>query len=418
MPTHWALALHFASQTWQVAYSVGGVLFDGVDVAMLVLAVSLALRGLPAGAPPLSRIPHLRLWVVLTCLLTAAYAVSPTGQASMTDPIRIAYQSYRYAVRSVILYPLCYLIITTGRRFDAMVTAIVLVATAFSLMSWKQGYSGEWGTGPFSTKNGLAAALAAPIVLMATDLLRGRFTWFNVISVVVLLRGALFASSRGAFAGMAVGVAVAWLFLLRGRVRTHVAVGVVMGISALVVGVAVRPDLLERPTIARLLSTVDLQQNTLVWRWFDRWPYFFERVFERPWLGWGEAVDLSLGARVNTPHNGYLSTAVTHGLPVLGMYLVFFALTFRNVWAAARRSIDRADRVRAAQIGGVLACILTHNLIDAVVALPFVAGEVWLCAAFAARLRVGEAVRARGVVVMERSAVEQPGTLHVTRGNA
>jgi O-antigen ligase len=417
MPIHWAIALTFASQIWQAPSSLGGVLVDSLDVAMAVLLVSIAVRGLPQGPRRGRPVPHLALWVALAALLTAAYAASPVGQASMTDPVRIVYQSYRYALREVLLYPVCCLAVTSGVRFDAIVAAIVVIADVFSLMSWRQGYGGEWGTGPFSTKNGLGAALAVPVVFVAVDLLRGRLTWFNLVSVLVLARGALFASSRGAFVGMVVGVGVGWLLLVRGRVRTRLVAAVAFAVTIGLVAVAVQPELLERPMIARMLSSADLQQNTFVWRTTERWPHFFRRAMERPWFGWGEAVDLSLGPRVNTPHSGYLSLAVTRGLPVVAAYLLFAVLTLRNVWSVARRAEARDDRVRAAQIGGAVACILTHNIVDAVIVLPFVGGELWLCAAFAARLHAQLGARVAAVVPQEQPVVGRPGVVHVTRGS-
>jgi len=416
-PTHWVLAFYFASQLWQDTYMVAGIALDGVDVSFAALAAVLAVRGRPGDGGPRRRMPRRWLWAGLAAFLVASYAVSPAGGVHMTDPLRAVYQSYRYAIRGILLFPLCYLLVTTGRRFDDVLRAIVLTACACSVMSWAQGYAGQWGTGPFTTKNGLAAALAVPVVFATVDVLCRRRPWPSVLVLLILLRGALFASSRGAFAGILGGVAVAWWLLLRARVRTRM--GALGTACVLAVGLAVVafPELLDRPTVTRFFTTFDTGQNTFVWRTEDRWPHFFRRALEQPWLGWGEAVDRSLGDRVNTPHNGYLSLAVTHGIPVLALYMLFIGLTMRDGARAAARAPHREDRIRGAKICGALACILIHNVVDAVVVLPFVAGELWLCAAFAPRL--ARARRAATPAVATAEAVPAPAgaVAHVSGGS-
>lgn len=393
-PLHWLLGLFFLSQLWQGTRSVGGMLLDSVDVALALIVVSMAVRGLPRDASMRKAVPHLVVWVGLAALLAAAYAVSPDGRPHMTDPLRIAYQLYRYGIRFAILYPIAFLLLNTGRRFDHLVVMIVLVADVFAVMSLGEGYSGDFATGPFETKNGLGAALAVPVVLVFTDLLSGRRSVLAVVALVsapLLLRSALFASSRGAFAGMAVGTLVAWGFMLRGRMHTRVGAFVVAAVVALPMTMVVKPDLFGRPTIVRLIDTVDLQGQTFLWRNQKIWPHFTRRALEHPWLGWGTNVDPSLAKATNTPHNGYLSLAVQFGIPVLTLYLFFCCVALRDAWRVVSRCRDPDDRIRAAKIAGGIACILTHNIVDTVITIPFVGGELWVFVAAAAML----AARAR-----------------------
>jgi hypothetical protein len=393
-PSHWLLGLYFLSQLWQGTWSAGGVLLDSADVALALIVLSMAVRGVPRDASPRKTVPHLVVWLGLVALLAAAYAVSPDGRPHMTDPPRIAYQLYRYGVRFAILYPIAWLLLNTGRRFDQLVVMIVLVADVFAIMSFGEGYAGHWATGPFETKNGLGAALAVPVVLVFTDLLSGRRSVLTVVGLVsapLLLRSALFASSRGAFAGMVVGTLIAGACMLRGRVHARVGAFVVAAVVALPITMIIKPDLFERPTIVRLLDTVDLQGQTFVWRNQKIWPHFARRALEHPWLGWGTNVDPSLLGTTNTPHSGYLSLAVQFGMPVLALYLFFCGVTLRDASRVVSRSRDPADRIRAAKIAGGIACILTHNIVDTVITIPFVGGELWVLVAVAARL----AARAR-----------------------
>jgi len=399
-PTHWLLGAYFASQLRQDTWTMSGVFIDGIDLTLAAVAVSVMLRGLPQESRG-TRLPLRWLWVGLAVLLVLSYAMSPSGSVHMTDPARAVYQSYRYALRGVIMYPLCYLFVTNGRKFDDVLTMVIVVACVCSVMSWVQGYGGQWGTGPFSTKNGLAAALAAPVVLITMDLLYGKRPGWSLLGLLVLGRGALFASSRGAFAGMLVGATVGWWCMSRTGLRSRAVAVAAAGILAVGVLLAAKPDLLERPTVARFFTTFDAEQDTLVWRTGERWPHFFQRALAKPWVGWGDAVDVSLGPKANTPHNGYLSIAVTNGFPVLICYLLFAGIALVGAWRLGARGRDPDERLRAAKICGALACIWTHNVIDAVVVLPFVGGQLWLYTAYVARM----AKRGR---VAERTAAPMP----------
>ena len=385
VPTHLLIGLGFVLQNRQDTWSAGGVLFDSLDATLAFLALALVVRGLPPGASVRRPIPRIIPWTILMAFLSAAYATSPDGSPYMTDPVRIAYQLYRYGIRFGILYPLACLLLDTPKKFDHVLTAIVLAADVAALMSLGQGYSGQFATGPFATKNVLGSVLAVPIVVVFSDILCRRRSMFRLLSAPLIIRSALFASSRGAFAGMLVGTVVSWLIMYRGRVRTRLGMIVATAVVALAVGLLAKPDLLERPTIARLWTTVDLEQSTLVWRTTERWPHFLHRTWQHPWFGWGTNVDETLGKTANTPHNGYLSLAVTFGFPALALYLLFAGIGLRDAWTASSPERDVDERVAAAIVGGGIACILTHNMVDSVIMLPFAGGELWVFAAVAAR---------------------------------
>jgi O-antigen ligase len=394
VPTHWLIGLGFIIQIRQDTWSAGGVLFDSIDVSLAFLALAMAVRGLPHRASLKRPIPRLIPWALLMGFLSAAYATSPDGSPYMTDPVRIAYQLYRYGIRFGIFYPAACLLLDTPRKFDHVLTAIVLAADASALMSLGQGYSGQFATGPFATKNILGSVLAVPLVIVFADILSGRRSLVRLLSAPLLIRSALFASSRGAFAGVLVGTVVAWALMYRGRIRTRLGAIMAIAVLATAVGLLAKPDLLQRPTIARLWTTVDLDQDTLVWRTTERWPHFLARTWKHPWLGWGTNVDETLGKSANTPHNGYLSLAVTFGFPALALYLLFSGLALLDAWKASSPRRDHDERICASILAGGIACILTHNMVDSVIMLPFAGGELWVFAAFAARLATRASVPA------------------------
>jgi O-antigen ligase len=384
VPAHWLLGLYWAAQVSQEKFSVSDVTLDTIDLSFGVVVLAVLMQGLPRS--PRRAIPHLGLWLVLAVLLTLSYAVSPSGQENMTDAVRSTYQVYRYAVRMVLMYPLACLLVDTPEKLDDLILCVVLSAVVFACMGIVQGYGGLSANGPFKTKNGLGAALAVATVLVAVDALAGKRWIFAAIALPILLRGLLFASSRGAFAGAAIGIATAAAALYLGRARMRVATGIAAGIIVVTGLFVSRPDLLERRSVVRVFSTTDLQDDNFVWRTQERWPWFWERTMERPWLGWGEAVDESLGSSsALTAHNGYLSISVTNGIPVVVIYVVFVGLAGRELLRVMRGG-SVSDRVRAAKVAGGLGCVMMHNIVDAVVVAPFCGGAMWMLVAGAGML--------------------------------
>ena len=411
-PLHWLIGLGFLLLVRPETWSLGGVLFDSSDVGFAIIGLALWVRGLPRGSSLKMSGPRLVAWLALAALLAASYSVSPDGAQHMTGFGRIVYQLFRYALKPVLLYPIACVLVNKPWKLDQMFTWMLIAADVFALMSLQQGYAGQYGTGPFRTKNALGAALAIPVVLVFVDLLSHRRAVFSLLSVPLLVRSALFASSRGAFAGILVGMVTACWLLYRGRVRLRLGTLAAAVVVTSTLTLLVKPDLFERPTIVRLFTTVDPGQNTLVWRFTERWPHFVERAWQQPWLGWGTNVDLSLGQTANTPHNGYLSLAVSYGFPVLGLYTFFLLLAFRDARRASARAPDRDDRIRGVKICASVACLLTHNIVDSVIIETFVGSALWIFVAAAPML----AARAREPRVQHITAVARRPALALGTG--
>ena len=126
--------------------------------------------------------------------------------------------------------------------------------------------------------------------------------------------------------------------------------------------------------------------STLQWRREQRWPHFLEQVRRHPWLGVGTDVDLSLGDEGNTPHNGYLSIAVTHGVPALALFLLLVADALREGRFASRHAREEWQRPMAVAVSAALVGVLVHNLVDGTFMVPPVIQGFWMFAAIAARL--------------------------------
>src|SRR5262249_20310760 len=145
----------------------------------------------------------------------------------------------------------------------------------------------------------------------------------------------------------------------------------------------VRGNPLERPTVKRFVAEDAEEQehgSTLQWRREQRWPHFLEQVRRHPFLGVGTDVDLSLGDEGNTPHNGYLSIAVTNGVPALVLFLLLVAAALREAWFASRRAREEWQRPIAVAVSAGLVGVLVHNLVDSTVMLPPVLPGFWIAA--------------------------------------
>jgi O-antigen ligase len=85
----------------------------------------------------------------------------------------------------------------------------------------------------------------------------------------------------------------------------------------------------------------------------------------------------------NTPHNGYLSLALRHGMIAAGLYLWFVARALLDGLRAFRRSRDIEIKVTGITISAAIVGLLVHNLVDGTFVLPYVSQMFWTLAAIA-----------------------------------
>jgi O-antigen ligase len=375
------------SDQWQL----GGVWVDSSDLVLAALAVVLVLR--PAAFRSRKRVPGFGTWFALGLLACAAYVAAEQNQKYITDPVRLAYQLYRYCWKPLLFYPLTAMLLRDRADFERVLMASVLGAVLCSVSAISQGYAGARATGPFGSWNTMGGVLVLPLMACLLWLVEPpsrRARWLSGIAALVMVRALLFSGSRGAMVSVLAGGSVLVSGLRatsRGRQRIRQLATVAM---LILVGITlVRGNPLERPTVKRFVAGDAEEQeqgSNLQWRREQRWPHFLEQVRRHPWLGVGTDIDLSLGDSGNTPHNGYLSIAVTSGVPALVLFLLLVANTLREGRFASRRAREEWQRPVAVAVSAALVSVLVHNLVDCTFLQPAVSPSFWMFAAMAARL--------------------------------
>jgi O-antigen ligase len=375
---------------YRESFEAAGILLDGTDVTFLAFAVSLMAFRLPREAWKFR--PYMLLWTLLGTLLSLSYLVQPTSWEYFSSPAALGYQLYRYCWRPLLYYPLVLAVIRSRSKIEFALLALIAWADCFSLHAIWQGYFTDAAgvQGPFLTKNGLGSALIAPLAIAVAALLRARGPRWGLllVSVLLMLRALVFAGSRGAFVAVVVacGVTGALAALNRDTRKRIVRLGV-GAMAVLAIGLAARPDMLQRPAVQYLLEASNpTDVGTFQWRLHERWPFFFRIVKENPWFGVGSDVDVSLGQRANTPHNGYLALAVSYGVPAAMLYVVLLLIGVANGVSFVRRVRPLGDGLVVAGVVGGLVGFMVHNLVESSFRVSFVGPTCWLLVAICVSL--------------------------------
>ncbi len=388
-PLYSLLVFDFVLVFQQGSWNLAGINLNLTDLAYLGIALGLLLRGrFVRGNDGPHQIPYLGWWFTLAAILSLAYLVAPQNQQYFTDPVRIAYQLYRYAFKPILIYPLTFLLLNDRKKFQVVVLALVVAADLCSISAIRQGYSGLRAGGPFGGGNALGGVLVVPFLFAVMGLLfpaSRRHLLFFGFSVPFILRALLFAGSRGAYTAILTGLAFALVSLSampEGR-RKLLNWAPVLPL-VLVFFLALLPTLADRPTLKRFSTLSDPGEvSTLQWRLEQRWPHFWRIALAHPWIGTGTDVDFSLGREGNTPHNGYLSLSVKYGFPATAMFLLFAGLAVVHGLQAPRRAASAEERIQGIAIACAIVAILVHNIVESTLMNPFVAKLFWMLTAIA-----------------------------------
>lgn len=367
---------------------IAGIALDSSDLMFFTIAAGCLLSSRFA-APLRSRtVPHLRLWVLLGCLISVSYVATERG--FMSDPVRAAYQIYRYCWKPILYYPLAALLIQdTPRRSWIFASAIVIFgAIASTLQAGGFAFAEQF----FRHKNIFGGALVAPAVL-AVGLLLAQKRLLSRLWVIAAV-GAIWVElillgSRGAFVGAGFGAGLLVLGLLRhkvGRARTaRLAAGAALAGATVI---AVFPQLLSSQGLSML---AEMEQGTdvhnLQWRITERWPHYIAIIKANPWVGTGLLYDHTEFEEESAKgtHNGYLSVALQRGIPAC---VIFFCIPIASTLRARRafrsNTIPGAVRVLVLASGAAVAGIMLHNLVDHTVVGPFTGQIFWTLSGIAA----------------------------------
>ena len=363
---------------------LGGLMMNPSDLILFATGFLFLAGHWPDGGVRMRDVPLLRTWLLLGLLLSISYVLSPFNADRLTDPIRVAYQLYRYCWKPILFYVLTALIVgrDTERARKLVITVLLLGCyTAFSTLATYIGGGG--GAELIEEKNKFAGALIAPATACLALLLAapaGRARTLLTGGLGILGLGLVAAGSRGAIVASAAAAVVLMLSLARfagGRRRIVRLMGWAAA-AVLVVLVAV-PDLgrfAGAQQIAELTQGTEV--NTLTWRMQLRWPYFWAKVLEHPWVGVGTDRDETLADHANTPHNGYLSLALHHGLPVAVLMAIFGVISAMRAWRTFLRRGETAPRLLSLGVSAAIIALMTHNFVESTLTQPYVEKLFWV----------------------------------------
>jgi O-antigen ligase len=149
--------------------------------------------------------------------------------------------------------------------------------------------------------------------------------------------------------------------------------------------------LLVLPDIGRFAGVRQLAElsqgadvHNLRWRMELRWPYFWKKVVEHPWVGIGTDRDETLADTANTPHNGYLSIALRRGLPASVLTIVFGLLAAFQAWRVFPRRGATPQRLLALGVSAAILAVMTHNIGESTLVHPYIGKLFWVLVAIGA----------------------------------
>ncbi len=403
------LLAHWSSGTWELS----GVVFDISDIALAFLGAGVLFRSY--GGRPLPR-RLLVAWCLLAVVRTVSFVVAPVNSEYFEGFFSTGYQVYRYVLRPMIYLPLVLVLFRERRRFESLLSVFAVVGVGMAVVACMEGYRDAPIHGLLQDKNNLGGVLAGSLILVAWRLLGARTAAATAIwgtAAMIILRAMLFASSRGAFAALFVGAMVLAVAVTRAsEARSQVLRLVPLAVGLLVMLVIARPEILQNRSVQRMFSVGQgLEDQNMVWRMQERWPHFWKLAVDKPWLGTGWHVDPTLHWRANTPHNGYLATAVQYGFPfaLLLWALAPFALwTLRSVWKKAR---DPDIKLLAAALAAALMTVLVHNVVETTILQNPITPRLYMAL-------IAGAVVLREHLQHESLLVEEPPVARVVRPRA
>lgn len=388
-------------------WSVGGVRLDFTDVTLGLVLLSLLLRGIPRPYSSGRRIPYMKSWFALTLLMSASYITADINQRSLTSLPRIVYQVYRYCLKELLYFPLGAKLFSELKTARAAARAIILAGMLISIFATMRGYAGYSTFGPFVSGNGLGASLLAPLIFSYVGLVMPSSRRDEVLSIITILligRALLFTGSRGAFASALAAVLFGsfWLWISRPEVRARMLRLLPVAVLALAVLFALKPDVLERPTVKQAFSAFQgTKAGTMQWRIQERWPHFWSRTLEKPWLGFATPVDESLGKAGNTPHNGFLALAVSFGIPAALLFVLFGLRAIRDGLLIWRWSDDADYAILGLAVASIVVGLMVNSILESTIMMLFIGKIFWLLSGIvgvgAQSLRLGEAAASDSV---------------------
>lgn len=354
-------------------FKPGGLQIDASDFIILPILGCALLSLIFSGkgwSHKLSDVPLIGLWTLLGIWMSIAYVNGVWNLGYLTDPFSITYQLYRYVWRPLLFYLFVFYFLRKEAHVKALILVIVAPAVLFALNQIVQARLG-FDFGPvFNTfpKNAYAGYLIFPSMLALNTGFTARWKparYFYLLSFFTLMLGYWYLGSRGAMIAVLFGVMVFSLFAERQQRNRFIGVSLLLMMAVLLF----KPNFGANSGIRYhfLAALEGSDEGNMSWRTEQRWPHFMEKVKQHPFIGVGSDVDYNLGYRGNTPHNGYLSIAVTAGIPALIMMLL---LIFRYIRLGLQMRRGRDDEFHSNLSVGLisgLSAILLHSTVDSTI---------------------------------------------------
>lgn len=375
---------------WQ--WDIWNVQVDQSDIAFAALALAVFLRSGPKRERTSKLRLYLGLWAAYGVLISLAYLITPANQENLTRPVAVAYQLYRYCWKPILYYLLAILFLGEERPRTAFVLAVLFAADICAIAAIGQGYRGDVVVGTLGEngqKNAVASMMLIPMLLSLmgwADPRSRRLSVFYLFSGALAARAVLISGSRSAFvAALVAGGMLLWGTWRMPTVRPRVRQLVVMATLLLALLFVLKPGLRDRPALQKTLTAAQLtEDDNFRWRLEQRWPHFWEMTLDHPWLGNGTDVDLSLGESGNTPHNGYLSVAVTYGIPAAFLFAFFIVSGIRDGLRAYRMGRTPQSRLLGITVAAGITGVAVNNIVETSINDPSVSALFWTLVAVGA----------------------------------
>lgn len=371
-PIYYLLCGDMLLSYFQGFWTLGGTRVDYTDLMVGCMAVALVLRA-RRDPDAQAKIPYMKGWLLLALFLSLAYLVAPQNQRNLTDPVRIIYQLYRYCWKPLLYFPLALMLLRDAKKIDQVLMCMLIGVDICALVVIKEGFAGvDAAAGPFGHGNAFASITVTSCMVSFAYLFHSKSKLrlaFAAFSFAILFRAVLFSESRAGLLSVVLSlVCFCGLMALMpsGRIRLGKFAPLLLLAPLLIV--IVRPDVLKSQTAVHAISVTEgSQAGTMQWRMKERWPHFMAKAKEKPILGTGTAVDLSLGDSANTPHNGYIALAVRYGFPVAILYIFFgFGALINGIIAFFNTRVTRL-KIFAAMTASPMVGILAHNMIESTI---------------------------------------------------
>lgn len=333
-----------------------------------------------------SNVPRaiLGLWIFLLVWGSIAYLTGPTNQWLIKDPVRNTWYLYRAVWRDLLTFILVVYYIRENQSISRLIESLLIISTGVAAYSiWMASISGHRAHDPFYWPNQLAAFLILVIpyglARLAFEARLGRRILL-VAALLVMIRALWLTGSRGGFVAF---LASLWPFAMI-LPRKRLAVAGVAALVAVSLVLVAKGDLLNRPYVQRFLTlTSPTEVSTLQWRQ-EQWAHFVGRIMERPLLGTGSSVDLTIDkqVRLQTSHNAYLAFAMRSGIPVTAAWICIFGLTgfvaIRRAWFA----VERSDRIFWIGTASFLTALSVHAMNETALLTQEIQQFFWIITAF------------------------------------